>query len=54
MDTLLIYNYLAVLKTGYCESLEVYKSRVMESEIKFRGAYTQYLAQTEGKGYNLI
>lgn len=54
MDTLLIYNYLSDLKTGYCDSLEVYKSRIMESEIKFRGAYTQYLAQTEGKGYNLI
>ena len=54
MDTLLIYNYLTDLKTGYCESLEAYKRQIMESEIKFRGAYTQYLAQNEGKGYNLI
>lgn len=54
MDTQLIYNYLACLKTGYCESIEEYRRYVIESEIQFRAAYTQYLAQTNGKGYNLI
>ena len=54
MDTQLIYNYLANLKTGYCNTIEEYKQKITTSEIGFRAAYTQYLAETDGKGVNLI
>ena len=54
MDTQLIYNYLADLKTGYCNTIEEYKQKITASEIGFRAAYTQYLAETDGKGVNLI
>lgn len=54
MHTQLIYNYLADLKTGYCNTIEEYKQKITASEIGFRAAYTQYLAETDGKGYNLI
>lgn len=54
MDTQLIYNYLANLKTGYCNTTEEYKQKITASEIGFRAAYTQYLAETDGKGVNLI
>ena len=54
MDTQLIYNYLADLKTGYCNTIEEYKQKITASEIGFRAAYTQYLAETDGKGVNII
>lgn len=54
MDTQLIYNYLATLKTGYCESIDEYKRQLVVPEIRFRASYTEYLASTDGKGYNLI
>ena len=54
MDTQLIYNYLADLKTGYRNTIEEYKQKITASEIGFRAAYTQYLAETDGKGVNLI
>ncbi len=54
MDTQLIYNYLTDLKIGYCDTLEEYQRKIIKSEIEFRAAFTQYLAETSGKGTNLI
>ena len=54
MDTQLIYDYLADLKTGYRNTIKEYRQKITASEIGFRAAYTQYLAETDGKGVNLI
>lgn len=54
MDTMKIYTYLAILKTGCCDPLDNFKLRVIQSEIDFRASFTQFITEGNGKGANLI
>lgn len=54
MDTTKIYSYLTTLKTGCCETLQNFKTRVVQDEIDFRASFTQFMTEGDGKGANLI